>query len=98
MPNDLFKALSDPTRRRILEMLAKRGEMSAGDIAAPFEMSAPSVSHHLAILRSASLVEDVRRRQSIMYSLNVPVLAKVEGWLHGLLEASSGKGIGADGA
>lgn len=90
MPNDVFKALSDPTRRRILEMLAQRGEMSAGEIAAPFEMSAPSVSHHLAILRSANLVADTRHRQSIVYSLNGPVLGKVEGWLHGLLAASSG--------
>lgn len=86
MPNDAFKALSDPTRRQILEMLAQKGEMSAGEIASRFDMSAPSVSHHLAILRSSGLVLDVRRRQSVLYSLNTPALGRVREWFDTLLE------------
>mgnify|MGYP001232139812 FL=1 len=52
MVGDAFKALGDPTRRRILELLSE-GEMSAGDIAAHFDMAKPSVSHHLNILKNA---------------------------------------------
>ena len=52
---DAFKALADPTRRRILELLAQ-GEMTAGEIAAHFSMTKPSVSHHLSILKTAGLV------------------------------------------
>ena len=58
MVGDAFKALGDPTRRRILELLSE-GEMSAGDIAAHFDMAKPSVSHHLNILKNAGLVTDV---------------------------------------
>ena len=52
---DAFKALADPTRRRILELLAQ-GELSAGEIAAHFSMTKPSVSHHLSILKAAGLI------------------------------------------
>lgn len=58
---DAFKALADPTRRRILELLAQ-GDLTAGEIAAHFDMTKPSVSHHLNILRSAALITDERRR------------------------------------
>ena len=54
MVGDAFKALGDPTRRRILELLSE-GEMSAGDIAAHFDMAKPSVSHHLNILKCLNL-------------------------------------------
>ena len=57
---DAFKALADPSRRRILELLSG-GEMTAGDIAANFDMAKPSVSHHLNILKAAGLVSDERR-------------------------------------
>lgn len=66
MVGDAFKALGDPTRRRILELLSE-GEMSAGDIAAHFDMAKPSVSHHLNILKNAGLVTDERRGQNIVY-------------------------------
>ena len=56
---DAFKALADPTRRRILELLAQ-GDLTAGEIAAHFDMTKPSVSHHLNILRSAALITDER--------------------------------------
>lgn len=80
MANDAFKALSDPTRRQILELLAKE-DMSAGDIASHFSISAPSVSHHLHILREADLVADTRVRQSIVYRLRRQKLEDMARWL-----------------
>ena len=64
-----FKALSDPTRRRILQLL-KGGDMSAGEIADRFNISRPSISFHLNLLKNAGLVEDRREGQQIFYSLN----------------------------
>jgi len=71
--NGVFQALADPTRRRILELL-KEGGMTAGDIAAHFDISQPSVSHHLKLLRSAELVTAEREGQHIIYYLNLSVL------------------------
>ena len=72
---DAFKALADPTRRRILELLAQ-GDLTAGEIAAHFEMTKPSVSHHLNILKSAELITDERRGQNIVYSVNLTVFQR----------------------
>lgn len=77
--NEMFKALSDPTRRQILEMLAKR-DMSAGEIADQFNMSKPSISHHLSILRNADLVSSEKEGQSVIYSLNTTVFQEVSRW------------------
>lgn len=84
MASDVFKALGDPTRRRILEMLAKEGDLTAGDIASRFDISAPSISHHLSILKNAGLVVDTRQRQSIVYSLNTTVFQEVIKWMYDL--------------
>jgi DNA-binding transcriptional ArsR family regulator len=81
---DRFTALADPTRRDILEMLARRGQMSAGDIAAQFEMSAPAVSQHLKALRQADLVLVERRGQQRIYRINVAAMREVEHWAHRL--------------
>ena len=78
---DAFKALADPTRRKILELLSQ-GEMTAGDIAAHFAMAKPSVSHHLNILKSAGLVTDERRGQNIVYCPNLTVFQEVVKWFH----------------
>lgn len=78
---DVFKALADPTRRRILELLAG-GEMTAGDIAAQFDMAKPSVSHHLNILKAAGLVSDERHGQNIVYCLNLTVFQEVMKWFY----------------
>jgi ArsR family transcriptional regulator len=75
MPNsDVFKALADPTRRRILHMLNQRPEMSAGEIAAVFDISAPSMSHHFNVLKEADLISARREGQQILYSLNTTVV------------------------
>ena len=76
---DAFKALSDPTRRKILELLSE-GELTAGEIAAHFEMAKPSVSHHLNILKSAGLITDERRGQNIVYSVNLTVFQELIKW------------------
>ncbi len=75
MPHrDIFRALADPTRRRILRMLNERPEMSAGEIAEVFDISAPSVSHHFNVLKEADLISQRRDGQQILYSLNTTVV------------------------
>lgn len=74
--NSVFKALSDPTRRNILQLL-KYKDLSAGEIADQFEISKPSISHHLNLLKQANLVLDERRGQNIYYSLNTTVFQEV---------------------
>ena len=78
---DAFKALADPTRRRILELLAQ-GELTAGEIAAPFDMTKPSVSHHLNILKGAGLISDERRGQNIIYSINLTLFQELVKWFY----------------
>ena len=81
MMGDAFKALSDPTRRKILELLSE-GELTAGEIAAHFEMAKPSVSHHLSVLKSAGLVTDERQGQNIVYCLNLTVFQGLLKWFY----------------
>ena len=76
-----FKALADPTRRRILELLAQ-GDLTAGEIAVHFDMTKPSVSHHLNILKSAGLITDERRGQNIVYSVNLTVFQELMKWFY----------------
>ena len=78
---DAFKALADPTRRRILELLAQ-GDLTAGEIAAQFAMTKPSVSHHLNILKTAGLVSDQRSGQNIVYSVNLTVFQELLKWFY----------------
>jgi DNA-binding transcriptional ArsR family regulator len=73
MMNDVFKALNDPARREILKMLQKQ-DMTAGDIASKFDMSAPSISHHLDKLKRAGLVTTVKQGQFIHYSINTTII------------------------
>ena len=78
---DAFKALAHPTRRRILELLAQ-GELTAGEIAAHFSMTKPSVSHHLSILKAAGLISDERRGQNIVYSVNLTIFQELVKWFY----------------
>src|ERR671933_1607622 len=78
--NTLFKALNDPTRRQILDLL-REGDLNAGEIAERFDMTKPSISHHLDLLRQAGLVESVKQGQFINYSLNTTVLDELLVWL-----------------
>jgi DNA-binding transcriptional ArsR family regulator len=74
--NEVFKALADPTRRKILQLLRK-GERSAGELAEQCDMTRPSVSHHFAVLKAADLIASRREGQNIYYSLNTTVVEDV---------------------
>lgn len=76
--NKTFKALSDPTRREILELLSK-GDMNANEIVQNFNISQPSISKHLEILKQAELVTAEKKGQYVIYSLNLTVLQTVLG-------------------
>ena len=76
----VFKALKDPTRRQILEML-KETDLTAGEIADAFEMTKPSISHHLDLLKQADLVLAVKKGQFIHYSLHTSVLDELLKWI-----------------
>ena len=88
-----FKALADPTRRRILELL-RDGDLAAGDIAAEFPMAWASVSHHLQILKEAELVLARRDGQFIRYSLNTTAFQDLLQHLVALAPAKRRKGEG----
>lgn len=85
--NTSFKALSDKTRRQILEYLKER-DMTAGEIADKFTISKPSISNHLSILKNAGLITDVKKGQNIIYSINMTAVSEVLSWF---LEFSSKK-------
>jgi DNA-binding transcriptional ArsR family regulator len=78
--NSLFKALNDPTRREILELL-KEKDLTAGEIADQFNISKPSISHHLDLLRQAGLVTSAKEGQFIYYSLNTTVMDEMLKWI-----------------
>jgi DNA-binding transcriptional ArsR family regulator len=78
--NTIFKALNDPTRRDILKLLRKR-EMTAGEIADAFNITRPSISHHLDLLKQANLVTAEKQGQFVSYSLNTTVIDDVMSWL-----------------
>ncbi|MDP9105375.1 MAG: metalloregulator ArsR/SmtB family transcription factor [Candidatus Eremiobacteraeota bacterium] len=77
---EAFAALGDPTRQRIVEMLAAR-ELSAGEIARRFDMTAPAVSQHLKVLREAGLVHVRRDAQRRIYTLDPAGLVELDAWL-----------------
>lgn len=78
-----MKALSDPIRREVLELL-KAGRLSAGEIAEHFSVSGAAVSKHLSVLKDADLIRDAREGKFIFYELNASVLEEVMLWLMGL--------------
>ena len=77
---ETFKALSDPVRREILEML-KGGRMSAGDIAKHFDISGATVSYHLSQLKKAGLVFETKHKNYIYYDINTSVFEELMMWL-----------------
>ena len=71
--NDIFKAMNDSTRREILKMLRVQ-DITAGDIAAKFDMTAPRISHHLDKLKRAGLVTTIKQGQYVLYSINTTII------------------------
>ena len=78
-----LKALADPTRRDILNLL-KQGRLSAGEITEHFDITAAAISRHLSVLKEADLIWDTRDGKHIFYELNTSVLEEVMLWLTGL--------------
>lgn len=78
-----LKALADPTRREILNLL-KKGRLSAGEIADRFPVTAASISRHLSVLKEADLIRDTREGKYIYYDLNTTVLEEVMLWISDL--------------
>ena len=85
--DSVFKALSDPTRRKILELLTEK-DMTAGEIADHFKISKPSISHHLNLLKNSELILGEKQGQNILYSLNTTALQELIKWFYNF------KGIG----
>ena len=75
-----LKALADPTRREILNLL-KKGKLPAGEIAVHFQITAAAISRHLSVLREADLIEDTREGKYIFYELNASVLEEIMLWI-----------------
>ena len=80
---ETFKALSDPVRRDILQML-KKGRMSAGDIGSHFDMTGATVSYHLKILKKADLIWEKKEKNFVFYELNTSVLEEIMLWISDL--------------
>ena len=78
---DTFSALADPSRRRIIELIATSGRLSASDISKRFDISPPAISQHLKVLREAKLVDMEKKAQQRIYSLNADSLSRIETWI-----------------
>ena len=85
---ETFKALSDPTRREILQLL-RQGALPAGEIAEHFNMTGATISHHLSVLKNAGMVDAERRGTYIYYEINLSVLEQILTWMTGLYGGNS---------
>jgi DNA-binding transcriptional ArsR family regulator len=77
---NIFSVLADPTRRQVFELIAKKGPLSASDIADNFQVSAPAISQHLKVLREANLVQVEKRAQQRIYRINPAALTELSDW------------------
>lgn len=77
---DLFSALSDPTRRKIIETLARNGQLPATEISVQFSISPQAISQHLKVLRTANLVRVEKRAQQRIYRINPEAMLELEEW------------------
>lgn len=80
--SETLKAISDPVRRKILEML-KDGSMTAGDIASKFNLTGATVSYHLSILKSAKLISERKVKKYIYYEINMSIFEELLSWIKG---------------
>ena len=87
---DTFKALSDPTRRKILELLQEK-PLNAGEIADYFQITKPSISHHLSILKNSGLIIDERQGQNIVYSIDMTVFQDMMKWFMNFMDMGDKK-------
>lgn len=87
MLNDTIKALNDPIRRKILELL-KNGPMTVGEILDNFNVTGATLTHHLHILRDADLVSSTKDGNKVIYEINTSVMEDVITWISGLMKGS----------
>lgn len=87
---DAFKALSDPTRRKILQLLQEK-PLNAGEIADYFQITKPSISHHLSILKNSGLIIDERQGQNIVYSIDMTVFQDMMKWFMNFMDMGDKK-------
>jgi DNA-binding transcriptional ArsR family regulator len=83
---DIFSALADPTRRSIIEILAKNGKLSASDICKKFPVSPPAISQHLKVLRETMLVQVEKKAQQRIYRINPDAMLNLEEWARQMRE------------
>lgn len=83
---DKFSALADPTRRLILEMLARKGQLSATEISDNFQATPSAISQHLKVLREANLVRMEKRAQQRLYQINQETVGELEQWARQLTQ------------
>ncbi len=83
---DIFQALGDKSRRGIIELLAKKGQLSSSDISNNFQISAPAISQHLKVLREARLVSMEKKAQQRIYKINPDAVDEIQKWLKKLTE------------
>lgn len=88
--NTVFKALNDETRRKILELL-QQSDLTAGEISDHFNISKPSISHHLELLKQAHLITSEKQGQYINYSINTTIFDEVVSWMLSLKPKKSVK-------
>jgi DNA-binding transcriptional ArsR family regulator len=81
---DTLSAIAEPNRRKIIQLLAQRGNLTAGEIATHFQSSAPAISQHLKVLKETKAVLVTRQAQKRIYSLNPEPLQELSGWLFDL--------------
>jgi len=77
---DTFQALSDPNRRRIIELIATKGQLTASDISENFKISSSAISQHLKVLREAKLIDMEKRAQQRIYTINTASIHEIEEW------------------
>lgn len=88
---DTFKALSDPVRRDILNILKDGTKKSAGDISSRFDLSPATISHHLSILKNADLIRQTKEKNYIYYELNTSVFEEILSYISGFMDKDSNK-------
>jgi DNA-binding transcriptional ArsR family regulator len=88
---DIYNAIAEPTRRTIIEMLAKKGRLSVADIGVRFSMSAPAISQHLKVLREAHLVRVEKQGKRRIYELDMDALYEIERWTHKMTSLWNGR-------
>jgi len=83
---DIFSALGDKSRRNIIELLAKRGQLTSTEISNQFQISAPAISQHLKVLKDANLVKMEKRAQQRIYKINPDAMVEIQKWIKKLTE------------